>query len=80
MVIGCSVPSCKVIHERLRQLARKHRASKFLKIVSTDCIRGYPDKNLPSILVYHSGALKKQFIGTVELGGANPTEDGKLCY
>jgi thiol-disulfide isomerase/thioredoxin len=64
-----SLPQCRLLNERLSQLASKYRATKFVKIISTDCIRNYPDRNLPTLLVYGQGDLKRQMIGVSELGG-----------
>ena len=40
------------------------------------CIPNYPDKNLPTIFVYHEGDMKKQFVGPIALGGMNLKQDG----
>ena len=64
-------PGCKLINALLERLAPKHKAVKFLKIVSTMCIENYPDKNLPTLLVYGHGDLKKQIIGMDALGGVS---------
>jgi hypothetical protein len=58
-------------------LARKFPATKFLKSISTLCIPNYPDKNVPTIFVYHNGDLKKQWIGPFAFGGMNLKIDGK---
>eukprot|EP01135_Chromosphaera_perkinsii_P009747 Nk52_evm12s1869 gene=Nk52_evmTU12s1869 len=68
------LPICKLFNERLASLAKKFPFVKFLNIKSTDCIPGYPDKNLPTILVYHSGDLKRQIVGAHEFDGTKTTE------
>jgi hypothetical protein len=42
---------------------------KFLRAISDETIPNYPDKNLPTILVYKKGEIKCQMIGLVQLGG-----------
>lgn len=66
-----AIPLCKLVNEFLYRLATKFPETKFLKSVSSVCIPNYPDKNLPTIFVYHEGDMKKQFVGPVEMGGMN---------
>ena len=68
------VPLCALINQYLTALAAKFPAVKFLKAISTTCIPNYPDKNLPTIFVYHEGALKSQIIGPEQMRGMNLTE------
>lgn len=58
-----------MLAECLAQLAAKHPQTRFLKIVSTECIAGYPDANLPTILLYHEGKCVKPFTGLAIWGG-----------
>ncbi|KAK7603087.1 hypothetical protein V9T40_003086 [Parthenolecanium corni] len=57
------IPLCSLINHHLNELAQKFRATKFLKSISTNCIRNYPDKNLPTVFVYNNGNMVEQFIG-----------------
>jgi hypothetical protein len=59
-------------------LASKFPEVKFLRSVSSVCIPNYPDKNLPTIFIYNEGDMKKQFVGPIEFGGMNFTQDGRL--
>lgn len=68
------IPLCTLINQYLVNLARKFPTTKFLKSISTTCIPNWPDSNLPCIFVYHSGYMKKQFIGPIELRGMKLTE------
>ncbi|PRQ22657.1 putative thioredoxin-like protein [Rosa chinensis] len=52
----------------LEDLAIKYPATKFVKIISTDCIPNYPDRNLPTLLVYNSGAVKANHVGLCSFG------------
>ena len=69
-----SVPACRIIMQHLQNLARKFPATKFLKIVATQCIRNYPDRNCPTLLIYHGGQMKRQLVGMAQLGGTNVTQ------
>ena len=69
-----SLPVCKVFNARLSSLAKKFPCVKFLNIKSTDCIPGYPDYNLPTILIYKSGDLIRQVVGAHEFDGLKTTE------
>ncbi|KAF5959719.1 hypothetical protein HYC85_000928 [Camellia sinensis] len=42
--------------------------TKFVKIISTDCIPNYPDCNLPTLLVYNNGAVKANYVGLHNFG------------
>ena len=53
----------------LEQLARKFSDVKFLRIESTDCIPGYPDGNLPTLLIYRDDELLRQCTGPSAFGG-----------
>ena len=68
------VPLCALINEYMNRLAPKFPCTKFLRAISTTCIPNYPDKNLPTIFVYHEGAMKSQIIGPEQMRGMNLTE------
>ena len=74
----CSIPLCKLINQHIMNLASKFPEVKFLRSVSSVCIPNYPDKNLPTIFIYNEGDMKKQFVGPIEFGGMNFTQDGRL--
>lgn len=69
------IPLCKLLNQHIMNLARKFPDVKFLCSVSSLCIPNYPDKNLPTIFVYYEGDMKKQYIGPLEFGGMNFTQD-----
>lgn len=69
------VPFCALVNQHLAQLAPRFPATKFVRAIATTCIPNYPERNLPTIFIYHEGQLKKQFVGMIELGGANLTCD-----
>ena len=64
-----SLPACKLINGILNVLAQKHKSVKFLRILATRCIENYPEKNIPTLLVYGNGELKGQLVGIEALGG-----------
>lgn len=59
---------CGVLMKCLEELAVKYPGTKFVKIVSTDCIPNYPDHNLPTLLVYNNGAVKANYAGSRSFG------------
>lgn len=59
---------CQILLQCLEELATKYPATKFVKIISTDCIPNYPDRNLPTVLVYKNGALKSNYVGLHNFG------------
>jgi len=69
------IKGCDIMEATLRTLALKFKATKFVSIRSDDAIRNYPDKNLPTILVYHNSDVIKQFIGLIPFGGEGMTPD-----
>ncbi|XP_060553545.1 phosducin-like protein 3 [Ruditapes philippinarum] len=66
-----SIPLCKLVNQHISNLAQKFPSTKFLRSVSSVCIPNYPDKNLPTIFVYHENVMKKQFVGPLAFGGMN---------
>jgi hypothetical protein len=63
------LPESKLLQAVWPQVAAQHRATKFMSIRADACIENYPDKNVPTILVYHEGKSQVPIIGLSELGG-----------
>lgn len=63
-----SYADCELLLQCLEELAKKYPATKFVKIISTDCIPNYPDRNLPTVLVYNNGAVKANYVGLHSFG------------
>lgn len=61
-------PECGLLLQSLEELATKYPGTKFVKIISTDCIPNYPDRNLPTLLVYKNGAVKGNYVGLHSFG------------
>ena len=68
------VPLCALVNEYMNRLAPRFPTTKFIRAISSTCIPNYPDKNLPTIFVYHEGAMKSQIIGPEQMRGMNLTE------
>ncbi|CAM8924879.1 unnamed protein product [Rhodiola kirilowii] len=62
------IPECQVLMESLEELAKRYPATKFVKIISTECIPNYPDRNLPTLLVYNAGNVKANYVGMHNFG------------
>lgn len=62
------IPECGLLLRCLEELATKYPATKFVKIISTDCIPNYPDCNLPTLLVYNNGSVKANYVGLHNFG------------
>ncbi|XP_014490748.1 phosducin-like protein 3 [Vigna radiata var. radiata] len=62
------IPECGLLMQSIEELARKYPATKFVKIISTDCIPNYPDRNVPTLLVYNNGAVKGNYVGLHSFG------------
>ncbi|KAG6490602.1 hypothetical protein ZIOFF_051909 [Zingiber officinale] len=69
------IQDCALLLQCLEELATKYPATKFVKIISTDCIPNYPDRNLPTILVYNNGAVKGTYVGLHHFGSRRCTSE-----
>ena len=72
------IPECGLLQNCLEELATRYPATKFVKIISTDCIPNYPDRNVPTILVYNNSAVKGTYVGLQKFGGKRCTTECKL--
>ncbi|CAH9067817.1 unnamed protein product [Cuscuta europaea] len=61
-------PECRMFLQCLEDLAKRYPATKFVKIISTECIPNYPDRTLPTILVYKNTVVKATYVGTHSFG------------
>lgn len=66
--LGTNIES-RLLTELWREMARKYGDIKFCEMKGDMCIEGYPDKNTPTILVYHDGDIKRQVVTLRELAG-----------
>ena len=67
-----------LLGECLQELAKKYPQTKFLKIISTECIPNYPDKNLPTVLIYKDTKCVEHLIGLAQFGGRRVTPE-RMC-
>lgn len=72
------IADCGVLLQCLEELATKYPATKFVKIVSTDCIPNYPDRNVPTVLVYNNSAVKATHLGLLPFGYRKCTPECKF--
>lgn len=79
-VVCASIQDCALLLQCLEELATKYPATKFVKIISTDCIPNYPDRNLPTILVYNNGAVKGTYVGLHHFGSRRCTPEGHMVH
>ena len=49
--------------KHLKTIAAAYPSTKFVSIRGDMCISNYPDKNIPTLLIYRKGHLLKQVIG-----------------
>ncbi|XP_058115619.1 uncharacterized protein LOC131258363 isoform X1 [Magnolia sinica] len=70
------IPECKILSSCLEELATRYPATKFVKIISTECIPNYPDRNLPTLLVYNNSAVKATYVGLHHFGSQKCTPEG----
>lgn len=71
---------CSILSACFEELAVKHPNSKFVKIISTDCIPNYPDQNLPTVLIYHNGSCQQHLVGLANWGGKRTTPEQVAIY
>lgn len=50
----CRKPECQLLNQGMDVLAAKFKAVKFVKIVGSQCIPNFPDKNCPTLLIYRN--------------------------
>lgn len=73
--MGCRIGPCQIMGAALDTLASRFPATKFLRILSTDCIPGYPDMNVPTVLLYHAGKCLTTLVGLMPYGGRSTTPE-----
>jgi len=69
------LPHCQLLEQHLNVLARKFKSTKFVQIKAEHAIKNYPDKNLPTLLIYYQSDVKQQFLGLKPFGGEGMTTD-----
>jgi len=68
---------CELMSRCLTELSRKYVGTKFVKIISTDCIANYPDQLLPTLILYKDGKVQTTLEGLAKFGGKRVTPESK---
>lgn len=55
-------PSTELL-SKIHSLHQKYPKTKWMKMVADVCIPNYPERNVPTLLVYNGGELLKQIVG-----------------
>lgn len=71
----CRVQDCGIFNACIGELAQRYPNTKFVKILSTDCIPGYPDENLPTVLIYKDTKVIQNLVGLHHFGGRSTSPD-----
>ena len=71
---------CATLQQCFDELAEKYPRTKFLKIYSTDCIPNYPDRNLPTTLIYKDTKCIQHLIGMGAFGGPKVTPERESAH
>mmetsp|Transcript_2884 Transcript_2884/g.7575 ORF Transcript_2884/g.7575 Transcript_2884/m.7575 type:complete len:260 (+) Transcript_2884:195-974(+) len=66
---------CELMSRCLTELSRKYVGTKFVKIISTDCIANYPDQLLPTFILYKDGKVQTTLEGLAKFGGKRVTPE-----
>lgn len=66
---------CGAVLKATAALATKFPKVKFLFIKSTEAISGFPAQQLPAVLLYYNGNMRRQVTGVNTLGGTDATPD-----
>jgi len=69
------VQDSQLLARVLPVVAAKHANVKFVAMTADACIEGYPDRNVPTLLLYHDGSLQSQIVGLAEFGGPRVNKD-----
>ena len=73
---GCRVPLSQHLQPLLIRLAAAHPSTKFLSIPAGLCIPNYPDKNVPTLLIYRNGEITGNVVAGQGLQGMKTTVRG----
>ncbi|GMK55802.1 hypothetical protein CspeluHIS016_0208580 [Cutaneotrichosporon spelunceum] len=68
-----SIPLSQHLRPLLNQVAAAHPETKFLAIPAQLCIPNYPDKNVPTLLIYRNGEMMGQVVAGAGLRGMQTT-------
>lgn len=60
---------CRLLDSILRELSDRHPLTRFVRIQASLASPNFPDRNCPTVLVYHNGTVKLQLTGIEAFGG-----------
>lgn len=69
------VQDCAILNQCLAEVAKQYPNTKFVKIVSTECIPAYPDANLPTVLLYRDRKCLQTMVGLRQFGGRSTSPE-----
>jgi len=72
--LTCGVPLSQHLRPLLIQLAAVHPSTKFISIPASLCIPNYPDKNVPTLLIYRDGEMLGNVVAGAGLNGMKTSE------
>ena len=70
------VPLSQHLRPLLQKIAMAHTSTKFLSIPAGMCIPNYPDKNVPTLLIYRNGDMLGNVVAGMGLNGMKTTVKG----
>lgn len=73
------IPLSQHFRPLLQRLAAAHPETKFLHIPAGMCIPNYPDKNVPTLLIYRNGEISGNVVSGQGLNGMRTTVKGELA-
>ncbi|KAL6940566.1 hypothetical protein ACO0QE_004473 [Hanseniaspora vineae] len=59
----------RILSNLFVEAARKFKDLKFVEIPANRCIENYPEKNCPTLIIYHKGEVVKNLVTLLMLGG-----------
>lgn len=70
------IQASNLLSEKMREVAKRQKSTKFVKIRSDECVENWPDRNVPTLFLYFGGKMQHQIVGLDEFGGStNLTAD-----
>lgn len=69
---------CAILNQCLAELASRYTGTKFVKIVSTQCIPDFDDRFLPAVLLYRGGKCVRQVVNALRGWGGKETSPERV--
>ncbi|KAL7412932.1 thioredoxin-like protein [Mrakia frigida] len=68
-------PASLRLSKILSTLAQRFPRTKFISIIGSQCIENYPDRNLPTLIIYRNGDVTAQIVGAEGVLGKGEERD-----